>query len=63
MTKGTRSPGKGPKNLSGARGASPVLRVRTPAELLKAAEAKAALTGENLPDVVRKLLRRWVSRK
>lgn len=56
-------PGKGPTNLSGARGASPVLRVRMPAELLEAAEAKAATTGENLPDVVRDLLRRWVHRK
>ncbi len=52
-------PGKGPTNLSGARGASPVLRVRMPAELLEAAEAKAGRTGENLPDVVRELLRRW----
>ena len=37
-------PGKGPTNLSGARGASPVLRVRMPAELLKAADAKAMQT-------------------
>ena len=56
-------PGKGPTNLSGARGASPVLRVRVPAELLAAAEEKAVRTGENLPDVVRELLRRWSSRK
>ena len=56
-------PGKGPTNLSGARGASPVLRVRMPVELLEAAEAKAATTGESLPDVVRKLLRRWAHRK
>lgn len=56
-------PGKGPTNLSGARGASPVLRVRMPTELLEAAEAKAAQAGENLPDVVRELLRRWVARK
>lgn len=56
-------PGKGPTNLSGARGASPVLRVRMPAQLLEAAEAKATRTGENLPDVVRELLRRWSSRK
>lgn len=58
-----QSPGKGPTNLSGARGASPVLRVRMPAELLEAVEAKAASTGENLPDVVRELLRRWANRK
>lgn len=56
-------PGKGPTNLSGARGASPVLRVRMPAELLEAAEAKAMQTGESLPDVVRELLRRWAHRK
>lgn len=55
--------GKGPTNLSGVRGASPVLRVRVPAELLEAAEEKAARTGENLPDVVRDLLRRWSARK
>ena len=55
--------GKGPTNLSGARGASPVLRVRMPAELLEAAEAKAQRNGENLPDVVRDLLRRWSARK
>lgn len=62
-TKRTLGPGKGPTNLSGARGASPVLRVRMPAELLEAAEAKSERTGENLPDVVRELLRRWAHRK
>lgn len=56
-------PGKGPTNLSGARGVSPVLRVRMPAELLDAAETKAERTGENLPDVVRELLRKWITRK
>ena len=55
--------GKGPTNLSGARGASPVLRVRMPAELLEAAEEKEERNGENLPDVVRDLLRRWAARK
>ena len=60
MTKSKQpGPGKGPTNLSGARGASPVLRVRMPADLLEAAEVKAAATGESLPDVVRELLRRW----
>lgn len=63
MTEKKPGPGKGPTNLSGARGASPVLRVRMPAELLEAAEAKAAQTGESLPDVVRELLRRWAHRK
>ena len=58
-----QGPGKGPTNLSGARGASPVLRVRMPAELLEAAEAKAQRTGVNLPDVVRDLLRSWSVRK
>jgi len=56
-------PGKGPTNLSGARGASPVLRVRMPDEELAAAKAKAERTGERLPDVVRDLLARWVRRK
>ena len=63
MSAKTEGPGKGPTNLSGARGASPVLRVRMPAELLEAAEEKAVRTGENLPDVVRELLRRWSARK
>ena len=56
-------PGKGPTNLSGARGAAPVLRVRMPDEELAAAKAKAERTGELLPDVVRDLLARWVRRK
>lgn len=55
--------GKGPTNLSGARGASPVLRFRAPAELKAAAEEKAARTGEDMADVMRDLLRRWVARK
>lgn len=63
MTDKKPGPGKGPTNLSRARGASPVLRVRMPAELLEAAEAKATATGENMPDVVRDLLRRWAHRK
>lgn len=54
--------GSGPTNLSGARGASPVLRVRVPAELLEAVEAKAMRTGEHMPDVVRELLRKWSAR-
>ena len=52
-----------PTNLSGARGASPVLRVRMPDEELAAAKAKAERTGKRLPDVVRDLLARWVRRK
>ena len=56
-------PGTGPTNLSGVRGTSPVLRVRVPAELLEAVEEKAARNGENVPDVVRELLRRWSHRK
>ena len=63
MTKEARGPGKGPMNLSGVRGASPVLRVRMPAELLEAVEEKAFRTGESFPDVVRDLLRRWIARK
>lgn len=56
-------PGKGPTNLSGARGASPVFRVRMPGDLLAEAEAKASEIGEPLPDVVRGLVARWVKRK
>lgn len=55
-------PGRGPTNLSGGRGASPVLRVRVASELLEAAESKAAQSGENLSNVVRVLLRSWVER-
>lgn len=55
--------GQGPKNMSGERGESPVLRVRVPAPLLDKAEAKAARIGEALPDVVRRLLERWAARK
>ena len=63
MTNKKPGPGKGPTNLSGGRGQSPVLRVRMPAELLEAAEVTASRAGENLPDVVRDLLRRWIARK
>jgi len=56
-------PGKGPTNLSGARGASPVIRFRAPAELKAVAEEKAERTGEDLAEVMRELLRRWVARK
>jgi len=63
MSEKKTGPGKGPTNLSGARGVSPVLRVRMPAKLLEAAEAKAERTGEHLPDVVRELLRKWSVRK
>jgi len=58
-----QGPGKGQTNLSGARGASPVIRFRAPEELKSASEEKAARTGEDLADVMRDLLRRWVSRK
>ncbi len=63
MSAKKEGPGKGPTNLSGERGASPVLRVRMPVELLEAAEAKADRTGESLPDVVRELLRKWSAKK
>ena len=62
MTEKRQGPGKGPTNLSGARGASPVLRVRVPEELLDAAKARAAETGEDLPGVVRGLLKVWSTR-
>lgn len=48
--------GQGPKNLSGARGISPVLRVRMPPELLAAAERKAAAAGIGLADWVRAVI-------
>lgn len=54
-------PGKGPTNLSGRRGASPVLRVRIPEELLAEVEKKTARMGAHLPDVVRDLLRLWAA--
>lgn len=63
MTDKKTCPGKGPTNLSGARGASPVIRFRAPEELKAAAEEKAARTGEDLNEVMRELLRRWVARK
>lgn len=55
-----QGPGRGPTNLSGLRGASPVLRVRLPDDLKAEVEAKAEKTGERVPDVVRDLLARWV---
>lgn len=55
--------GQGPKNMSGERGESPVLRVRVPAPLLDLARGKAAQRGLALPDVVRRLLERWAARK
>ena len=55
--------GQGPKNMSGERGESPVLRVRVPGPLLDKANEKAARLGEALPDVVRRLLERWAVRK
>lgn len=48
--------GQGRKNLAGARGISPVLRVRMPQELLAAAERKAAAAGMGLADWVRALI-------
>ena len=63
MSDKKQGPGKGPMNLSGARGASPVIRFRAPEELKTAAEEKAARTGEDMAEVMRELLRRWVNRK
>lgn len=51
-------PGKGPTNLSGARGASPVLRVRVPPALMERAEALAAAAGVSVADWVRGLIER-----
>jgi predicted HicB family RNase H-like nuclease len=51
-------PGKGPTNLSGARGASPVLRVRVPPALRERAEEMAATAGLSVADWVRGLIER-----
>ena len=51
-------PGKGPTNLSGARGASPVLRVRVPPVLMERAETLAAAAGLSVADWVRGLIER-----
>jgi predicted HicB family RNase H-like nuclease len=51
-------PGKGPTNLSGARGASPVLRVRVPPALMERAEEMAASAGLSVADWVRGLIER-----
>lgn len=48
--------GQGPKNLSGSRGASPVLRVRVTPELLADAERKAESAGLSLADWVRMVI-------
>ena len=51
-------PGKGPTNLSGERGASPVLRVRVPPALMERAEAMSAAAGVSMADWVRGLIER-----
>lgn len=51
------------KGMSIGTGMAPVIRFRAPEELKAAAEEKAARTGEDLAEVMRELLRRWVARK
>lgn len=58
MTAKKEGPGKGPTNLSGARGVSPVLRVRVPPALMERAEAIAAAAGLSMADWVRGLIER-----
>ena len=58
MSEKKQGPGKGPTNLSGARGASPVLRVRVPPDLLERAELMAAAAGLSVADWVRGLIER-----
>ena len=58
MTEKNPGPGKGPTNLSGARGASPILRVRMPMALVERAEAMAAAAGMSVADWVRGLIER-----
>lgn len=53
-----QGPGKGPTNLSGARGASPVLRVRVPPALMERAEMLAAASGVSVADWLRGLIER-----
>lgn len=58
MTAKKEAPGKGPTNLSGVRGASPVLRVRVPPALMERAEAMAAAAGVSAANWVRGLIER-----
>ncbi len=51
-------PGKGPTNLSGARGASPVLRVRMPTALIERAETLAAASGMSVSAWLRGIIER-----
>lgn len=53
-----QGPGKGPTNLSVARGASPVLRVRVPPALMERAEELAGAAGMSVADWVRGLIER-----
>ena len=58
MTNKKPGPGKGPTNLSGGRGQSPVLRVRVPPELMERAESMATAAGLSVADWVRGLIER-----
>lgn len=58
MTAKKPGPGRGPTNLSGARGVSPVLRVRVPPDMMERAEAMAAAAGVSVADWVRGLIER-----
>lgn len=58
MSEKKPGPGKGPTNLSGARGASPILRVRVPPALMERAEALAEDAGLSVADWVRGLIER-----
>lgn len=50
--------GSGPTNLSGGRGASPVIRVRVPPALMERAAALAAAAGMSMADWLRRLMER-----
>ena len=58
MREEKQGPGKGPTNLSGARGASPVLRVRVPPALIERAETLAAAAGVSVAEWVRGIIER-----
>lgn len=57
-TKNKTGPGKGPVNLSGSRGPSPVLRVRVTPDLMRRAEKLASEAGLTVADWVRSLIER-----
>ena len=58
-----QGPGKGPTNLSGVRGASPVLRVRVPTQMMDRIEEFSSAAGVSVADWVRELIDTASNRK